>query len=301
MIEFNAKARDIQEVLKARGYVLGAGGPNRDGIDGLAGDRTFDAVLAELRKGEAARSAPPAPTLQPRAPDAALSPAQAMIDTALLKLAFPQNEAAELALWVEPTRAACVRWGIDTMREVASFLANISVESAGLTRMAESLNYSVDGLLKTFGRHRISEADARRLGRKPGEAGLPLDRQMLLANILYGGEFGRVNLGNTQPGDGWKFRGYGPKQLTGRDNHSRFAQAMGIAVDDVPALIRTREGGMMSAGWFWKSHNLDAKAATPGVEDDRRAINGGVNGLAEVEDRFDALIRELLRRERADQ
>jgi putative chitinase len=138
-----------------------------------------------------------------------------------------------------------------------------------------------------------------RLGRKPGEGPLSLDRQAEIANILYGGEFGRKQLGNTEPGDGWAMRGYGPKQLTGRDNQTRFAEAMGISVDEVPALIRTREGGMMSAGWFWKSHNLDAKAATPGVEDDRRAINGGLLGVAEVDATFDKLIAEMLRRERA--
>lgn len=301
MIPFNPKARDVQELLKARGYTLGTTGPNNDGIDGQAGDRTFDAILIELLKGEAAKTAPPAVPIHPKPPEAVagpLSPAQAMIDAALLKIAFPQNNIGELALWVEPTRAACVRWGIDTFREVASFLANISVESAGLTRLSESLNYSVQGLLSTFGRHRISAADAQRLGRKPGEPGLSIQRQEAIANILYGGEFGRRQLGNTHPGDGWKFRGYGPKQLTGRDNQSRFAEAIGISVDEVPAFVRTREGGMMSAGWFWKTNNLDAKAATPGIEDDRRAINGGLIGVAEVDDRFDALIAEMLRRER---
>lgn len=296
---FNAKVRDIQEILKARGYTLGVSGPNKDGIDGDAGDRTYDAIILELRKAEAAKFAPPAQPLQPKAPEAvvagALSAAQRAIDLSLLKLAFPQNkDEAELAKWVEPTRAACVRFGIDTLREVASFLANINVESAGLTRLTESLNYSTEGLLKTFGRHRISEADAQKFGRNAQHPA----NQEALANILYGGEWGARNLGNTQPGDGWKFRGYGPKQLTGRANQTLFGQAMGMTVDQVPGYVRTPEGGMMSAGWFWKSHNLDAKAATPGIQDDRIAINGGLNGVAEVEERFNVLIAELLRREK---
>ena len=297
---FNAKVRDIQEILKARGYTLGKGGPNKDGIDGDAGDRTYDAILLELRKAEAAKFAPPAQAIEPKAPEAVvapgLSPAQRAIDLALLKLAFPANkDEAELAKWVEPTRAACVRWGIDTIREVASFLANINVESAGLTRLTENLNYSVEGLLKTFGRHRISEADARKFGRSPQHAA----DQESLANILYGGKFGADNLGNTQPGDGWKFRGYGPKQLTGRSNQTLFGQAMGLTVEQVPTYVRTPEGGMMSAGWFWKTHNLDAKAATPGIEDDRIAINGGLLGVKEVEAGFKVLVAELLRRENA--
>jgi putative chitinase len=82
----------------------------------------------------------------------------------------------------------------------------------------ESLNYSVDGLLKTFGRHRISEADARRYGRSGNR---PAD-QRAIANIVYGGEWGAKNLGNTQPGDGWRFRGGGLPQTTGRRNFAKF-------------------------------------------------------------------------------
>jgi putative chitinase len=66
-----------------------------------------------------------------------------------------------------------------------------------------------------------------------------------------------------------------------------------------PDYLRTKIGGMMGAGWFWHSHGLDAKAETPGVKDDRIAINGGTFGLAEVEAGFDRLIEEMLRRDRA--
>lgn len=229
------------------------------------------------------------------APVTTISFAQKQIDTALLCMAFPANTPGGLQPWVDPTRDACVRWGIDTMREVASFLANINVESAGLTQLSESLNYSTDALIAKFGRHRISIADAQRYGRNSAH---PANQEML-ANILYGGEFGKKNLGNTQPGDGWLFRGYGPKQITGRANQTAFAKAMGIPLSDVPAYLRTPEGGMMSAGWFWKSHGLDAAAATPGLTDDRKLINGGSFGLAEVEAIFDKLIDELLRREKA--
>lgn len=253
------------------------------------------AVAGHLAEFTAGTGAVPLPPLIIPAPAFAKEPNQwqRMIDLDLLDMAFPANTRGELAKWVEPTRAACVRWDIDTLREIASFLANINVESAGLTRLTESLNYTVGALIEKFGRHRISIADAKRYGRASGQPA----NQEALANILYGGEFGRKNLGNTKPGDGWKFKGFGPKQITGRANQTECAEALGIPLDDFPAYLRTPEGGMMSAGWFWKSHDLDAKAATPGVEDDRRAINGGTFGLAEVEDIFDKLIEELLRRE----
>lgn len=214
------------------------------------------------------------------------------IDLALLKLAFPTHRSRELVLWCEPLQDACREFGIDTVREVASFLANIAVESQDLNQLEESLNYSVQGLRKTFGRHRISDLDCQRFGRTKTRAA----NQVMIANTLYGGEWGRENLGNILPGDGWKFRGYGPKQLTGRDNHEKFAKAIGKRVEEIPAYIRTREGGCRSAGWFWKSHNLDAKAATPGWRDDRIAINGGTNGLEVVEQRANLLVKELLRR-----
>ncbi|MCP2018988.1 MAG: N-acetylmuramoyl-L-alanine amidase [Erythrobacter sp.] len=260
--------------------------------DGIVGPRSWE--MLDLQ-----RDAPAKPPQTPPAKDGNKASDTAIIDqidVGLLKLAFSENTPQELAKWAEPIKTVCLRYGIDTRREICSFLANIAVESRGLTRMTESLNYSVDGLLRTFGRHRISEADARRLGRKRGERGLSLARQEELANLLYGGEWGRRNLGNTEPGDGWRFRGYGPKQITGRHNCTEFGKSIGMAIEKIPDYLRTREGGCMGAGWYWKSRDLDKFAATPGLEDDRRAINGGLHGLDVVQERFDRLMRELDRR-----
>jgi putative chitinase len=265
--------------------------------DGIFGPRSW-----EMLDAQPPGAAEPAQVAAVLAADVGVPPAADtsvidQIDLAFLLLAFPENTSPELARWIEPIRTSCRKFGVDTQREVCSYLANIDVESAGLTRLTESLNYRVEALLSKFGRHRISEADARRLGRKPGEPPLSLARQEELANILYGGEFGRANLGNTQPGDGWRFRGYGPKQLTGRDNCQRFGDAVGLTIDQVPDFLRTPQGGCLGAGWFWKTHNLDKFAATPGLADDRKAINGGSFGLDVVQKRFDVLLDELERRE----
>lgn len=88
----------------------------------------------------------------------------------------------------------------------------------------ENLNYSVAGLIGTFGRHRISVRDAQRLGRVDGR---PADQQAI-ANIIYGGAWGRKHLGNTQPNDGWHFRGVGMDQVTGRTNFSKVAELLGL-------------------------------------------------------------------------
>ena len=260
--------------------------------DGIVGPRSWEVVDQQKNA--------PKPPKPPKLPGDAVSDVDGtfidQIDVELLKTAFSENSREELALWVEPIKATCRRFNIASRRQVCSFLANIAVESAGLTRMTESLNYSVKGLLNTFRRHRISESDARRIGRKPSESGLSAARQEELANILYGGDWGRRNLGNTEPGDGWRFRGYGPIQLTGRDNCTRFGKSIDMKVDDVPAFLRTREGGCLAAGWYWDTRNLNARADTPGLEDDRKAINGGLHGLDVVQDRFEDLMNELGRR-----
>lgn len=236
----------------------------------------------------------------PRETKADLSIWQQFIDLDLLAVAFKPTSRTELSRWIRATQDACYRWGIDLPREIASFLANIHVESAGLTQLEENLNYSAEALKTKFGRHRISIANCDRYGRKSKDGKIvQRANQPMIANILYGGEWGKANLGNIYPTDGWDCRGFGPKQVTGRDNQQAFADAMGMSLAAAQAYMRTPEGGMMAAGWFWKTHNLDAKAATPGVRDDRIAINGGTFGLADVERRFDLIIEALLDREAA--
>ncbi|QWY83364.1 lysozyme-like protein [Rhizobium phage RHph_X3_2] len=108
-------------------------------------------------------------------------------------------------------------------KEFAAILAEEYHETGGkMQPVLENLNYSVNGLLKTFSRERISAADAKRLGRKPGEATLSEERQRAIANLIYGGDWGRRNLGNTHPNDGWERRGRGKVQITGRTNDRKF-------------------------------------------------------------------------------
>jgi putative chitinase len=269
--------------------------------DGAFGPLTLDATLAALGIAEAVVVPPLTPITAPptaigagvKHPDVDIE----RIDAALLKIACPENSLEELARWVEPVKAACYRWGIDTMREVASFLANIGHESSGFTRLEENMNYSAKRMAEVWpGRYAVNPKAAVK-DRQPNVLARSLAHSPeKLANNVYANRMGN---GPPESGDGWRFRGYGPKQLTGRTNHTRFAAAMGIPLDHVSALIRTREGGMMSAGWFWFDNNLDAQAATPGIEDDRIKINGGLIGVDDVWRRFNALIDEMLKREKA--
>jgi putative chitinase len=173
----------------------------------------------------------------------------------------------------------CETYHITTPARVAGFLSQIGHESGGLAKLQESLNYSVEALLKLFGRHRISEADARRYGRAPGQSA----NQEMLANLLYGGEFGRKNLGNTEPGDGWRFRGRGLKQLTGRSNYRLCGEAIGVNLVSSPERLLEPELATRSAGWFWHSNGLNELADRGDVAAMTKRINGGAIGLAQRE------------------
>lgn len=125
-----------------------------------------------------------------------------------------------------------------TNAELAYCMATAYHEvGANLLPVRESLNYSASGLLKNFSRARISAADANRLGRKPGEGPLSLQRQQAIANLIYGGEWGRKNLGNTLAGDGWRFRGGGLPQTTGRVNYRKVGTAVGVDLEAYPDRI----------------------------------------------------------------
>ncbi|MGD6053389.1 hypothetical protein QUV15_22980, partial [Xanthomonas citri pv. citri] len=117
--------------------------------------------------------------------------------------------------------------GIREPRELAAFMGQMQVESGNFRSMHENLNYSGGRLLEVFpGRNGMdtrAEADAIARGGQQG-----------IANAIYGGNWGRENLGNTEQGDGWRFHGRGYVQLTGRDNYERAARETGMDVVNNP-------------------------------------------------------------------
>ena len=213
-----------------------------------------------------------------------------LISPQLLKLACPENSVLALAAWVDPLKVACRRMGIVTVRCVAALLAQAGHESCGLTRATECLTYSTpQRVLEVFGQGKAGKArfpsldSCRAYVRQPEKLG-----SYVYANLM----------GNGPPasGDGFLFRGRGPFQLTGRNNYQALADALGMELAAMPAYLESIPGGAMSAAWFFKVNGLEVLAATPGVEDETREINGGLNGLADRKSRFDAVIREMLKR-----
>ena len=176
---------------------------------------------------------------------------------------------------------ACAAHAIATPRRLAHYLAQIGHESRGLSTVVENLNYSVDALLSLFGRHRITVDAATRYGRSTGRPA----NQEHLANILYGGEWGRANLGNDRPGDGWRYRGRGLKQITGRANY-RAATLRLQAIDpqcpdleDLPDLVQLDRWAAWTAADFWGAHGCNDLADRDDLEAVTRAVNGGTNGI----------------------
>lgn len=171
------------------------------------------------------------------------------------------------------------RYGITTYLRASHFLAQIAVESGGFRAVVENLNYRWDKLQPLFGKHRISLDDAMRFGRSTD--GSKPAHQNALANILYGGEWGLRNLGNTKPGDGWRFRGRGLKQITGRANYLDISYIM--YNDDRlltrPEILETPSGAALSACAFWHMKYLNPLADADDVRMVTRVVNGGYNGL----------------------
>lgn len=160
--------------------------------------------------------------------------------------------------------------------EVPHFLANICHESGMLERLEENLNYSAEALISKFGRHRINEADARKYGRTPEHAA----NQPMIANCLYGGAWGAENLGNTETGDGWRFRGRGLIQATGRANYRLLSDAMGQDLEANPDLLAQPSFALESALLWWERRVPDAVMGD--IPRTRAKVNGGDLGLAHV-------------------
>lgn len=178
---------------------------------------------------------------------------------------------------------AFLKWGITSPLRVWHFLAQFAHESNDFKSFTENLNYTPEGLISTFGTARISLAQAQKYGRVGSK---PADQEAI-ANIVYGGEWGRKNLGNTLPGDGWRFRGRGGFQTTGRANYEEYKRETGIDVVSNPDLMATINVAIDSAGLYWKKRNLNALADKNDIEGITKKINPKMLGLDKRKNKFD--------------
>jgi putative chitinase len=104
---------------------------------------------------------------------------------------------------------------------------------------------------------------------------------------------GRRDLGNTQPGDGTRFKGRGPIQLTGRNNYRAAGQALGIDLENNPKRAADPDVGFRTAAWFWKSRGLNSLAEAGNFREVTRRINGGYNGLSDRQQYYNRALSVL--------
>lgn len=168
--------------------------------------------------------------------------------------------------WLQVINAALVKYDISTPSRRAGFLAQISHESARLTALSENLYYSAARIAAVWPSRFANAAAAQRVAAHPE----------LLANEVYGGR-----MGNTAPGDGFKYRGRGLKQLTGKINYSAYAMATGFDVVSTPDLLLQPYYAADSAGWYWSTHGCNALADASKWQAITKAVNGGLVGYAE--------------------
>jgi putative chitinase len=206
-----------------------------------------------------------------------------LIDVSILRAACPERSETDVLPWVGPIQKACARFEMNTVRRVAAFIAQMAHESGLKPGREENLNYRADRLCEVWHARFPTLAAAQPYAHNPEK----------LANKVYANRMGN---GDEASGDGWKFRGVGPLQNTGRANMEKFAAAMGMPLDQALAYAHTLEGGIMAAAWFWEENDINRLADTPGVTDETRRINGGEEGLSDRKARFDATVQALLRK-----
>ena len=168
--------------------------------------------------------------------------------------------------WLEPLTAAFQRFDISTPERQAAFIGQCAHESGDFKTLQENLNYSAKGLHATWPSRFASEAEAQPFHRNPEK----------IANKVYSGR-----MGNTDEGDGWKYRGRGLIQLTGKDNYRLASDALGVDFVANPDLVLSKEYAALTAAWYWNKRGLNKEADAKDFTGMTKKINGGTIGLSD--------------------
>ncbi|MCK9576355.1 MAG: glycoside hydrolase family 19 protein [Candidatus Pacearchaeota archaeon] len=166
------------------------------------------------------------------------------------------------------------KYEINTPLRICHFLSQVLHESGKFHFIKENLNYSADGLNKTFKKYFPTLESATPYARN----------QEKIANKVYASRMGN---GDEKSGDGFKYKGRGFLQLTGKENYAALAKDTGVDFVNHPELLESYEYASLSAGWFWNKNKLNSIADKDDVLTLTKRINGGTIGL---EDRKALLI-----------
>ena len=223
----------------------------------LAGPTERRLLLAQSDRGTAVTGAAHLPIAgRPRPGDITLEQLRAIVPAA----------GDRATIFLDPLNAAMRAHGIDTPAKQAAFLAHVAVESQQLRNTSENLNYSAKRLTEVWPRRFPTLASARPYAHNPEK----------LANHVYANRNGN---GNEASGDGWRYRGGGLMQTTGRANYRA------IGTERTPERLHSPVGASDSAAAFWELHGLNRASARPinrtAFDATTRTVNGGLNGASD--------------------
>ncbi len=219
--------------------------------DGIVGDKTWAMIMGEETHTEVQQQV------------------VAVSNSTGLKLDKLKGHVPDAVIAMIPDTAA--KFQINTPLRLAHFLAQCGHESGGFRVTSENLNYSAKGLNGIFKKYFPTEASAAAYARQPQK----------IANKVYAN---RMSNGSEASGDGFKFRGRGYIQLTGRDNYTQFGKAIGEDIVGNPDSVSGKYA-LLSAAWFWSKNGLnklaDGGATDATVTSITKRVNGGTIGLAD--------------------
>lgn len=168
--------------------------------------------------------------------------------------------------WAVALNDTCEEFGIDTPYRIAGFISNVAHESGGFKFVSENLNYSAASLMRVWSSRFPTLEIAQRYAMNPEK----------IANRAYADRMGN---GDEASGDGWKYRGRGLIQLTGKNNYVAYSMACDNEALQYPDIVAEPKYAAESAGWFWNVNRLNALADAQDVVGMCKRINGGLNGL----------------------
>jgi putative chitinase len=190
-----------------------------------------------------------------------------MITQEQLKELLPKNPYIEH--WHRALEQLFPEYEINTPKRMAAFIAQCSHESAGFTALVENLNYRWQSLRKVFPKYFPNDAIAQEYASKP-------NKQEAIANRIYASRMGN---GDEASGDGFRYRGRGLIQLTGKHNYTWFAASLEITPEEATEYLMTFEGAAQSGCWFWETNKLNQWADAGDIVTLTKRINGGTIGL----------------------
>ena len=197
----------------------------------------------------------------------AATPAAPIANSGNLKLSKLKGHIPDAVIAMIPDTAS--KFGINTPLRLAHFLAQCGHESGGFRATQENLNYSAKGLMGIFKKYFPNASLAAQYERKPAK----------IAARVYGGRMGN---GNEASGEGYKFRGRGYIQLTGKENYTAFGKSIGEDILSNPDVVSSKYA-LLSAAWFFSKNGLhkmaDSGASDAVVTQITKRVNGGTIGL----------------------